>query len=622
MNIRHILPSDIEKESFRIIKKELDELGKEIPEELLPTVQRVIHTTADFEYAETLCFSKDVISKAVDAIRAGAHIVTDTNMALSGISKKTLQKYGGEVHCFMADEDIAAAAKERGVTRAYVSMDKAAEIQAPLIFAIGNAPTALIRLYELIKENRIKPLLIIGVPVGFVNVVEAKELIMESGVPYIVNRGRKGGSTVAAAICNSILYNMDNKLRSGFTTGSCAAAASKAALTMLITGEDIHNVSIATPKGIPYYAEIIDIERDKDTGEVSCAVIKDGGDDPDVTTGSRIESTVSFTDDEAIIIDGGAGVGRVTKPGLDQPIGEAAINSVPRKMIRENIEEVLMNNHMSGRGVKVMISVPGGEELAKRTFNPKLGIVGGISILGTTGIVEPMSDSALVETIRTEINVRAAEGRNILLAAPGNYGLDFLHEKYGMDKELAVMSSNFIYDTVKMAEEAGFTKMLFAGHIGKLVKVAGGIKNTHSMYGDHRMEILSEITKYVSGSGEEQSISGSGEDQSISCSEEDQSISCSGENQSISATEKSSDYDNHSQKLRGKILDCVMTDEAVRIIKEAGLGDQVFTEMAKRIKNNMESWTDGRLQVEIIVFANENTELVATGNAHKWMTGM
>ena len=208
MNVKHILPSDIEKESFRIIKSELDAMGKTVPEELLPTVLRVIHTTADFEYADTMRFSEDVIEKARAAIRSGAHIVTDTNMTLSGISRKTLEKFGGEVHCFMADADVAAEAKEKGVTRATISMDKAAEIEAPLIFAIGNAPTALIRLHELMEEGKIKPLLIIGVPVGFVNVVEAKELILESDVPYIVNEGRKGGSTVAAAICNSILYNM------------------------------------------------------------------------------------------------------------------------------------------------------------------------------------------------------------------------------------------------------------------------------------------------------------------------------------------------------------------------------------------------------------------------------
>ena len=208
MEIQHIKPSDIEKESFRIIKSELDAMGKTIPEELLPTVIRVIHTTADFEYADTLVFSMDVISSAKELLRNGAHIVTDTNMALSGISKKTLEKYGGEVHCFMADEDVAKEAKKREVTRAIVSMEKAAKLGVPTIFAIGNAPTALIRLRELIDEVGFEPKLIIGVPVGFVNVVEAKELILETDIPYIVNRGRKGGSTVAAAICNSLLYNL------------------------------------------------------------------------------------------------------------------------------------------------------------------------------------------------------------------------------------------------------------------------------------------------------------------------------------------------------------------------------------------------------------------------------
>jgi precorrin-8X/cobalt-precorrin-8 methylmutase len=208
MNFNITKPSEIEKESFNIIQNELAEMGKKVPKELLPTILRVIHTTADFEYADTMCFSEDVITKAKDAIRHGAHIVTDTNMALSGINKKKLAEYGGEVHCFMADEDVALNAKELGVTRATVSMDKAAELDAPLIFAIGNAPTALIRIHELIQEKKLDPVLIIGVPVGFVNVVEAKELILDGSTPYIVNRGRKGGSTVAAAICNSILYNI------------------------------------------------------------------------------------------------------------------------------------------------------------------------------------------------------------------------------------------------------------------------------------------------------------------------------------------------------------------------------------------------------------------------------
>ena len=208
MGFKEIQPSEIEKESFRIIRKELAEAGKVILQDVEPTVVRVIHTTADFEYADTLEFSEGVIEKAKSAIRSGAHIVTDTNMALAGINKKTLAGYGGEVHCFMADEEVAKLAKERGVTRAYVSMEKAIEINAPLIFAIGNAPTALASLNRLWQEKDFRPELIIAVPVGFVNVVEGKDLIRNMDVPYIINAGRKGGSGVAAAICNSILYNM------------------------------------------------------------------------------------------------------------------------------------------------------------------------------------------------------------------------------------------------------------------------------------------------------------------------------------------------------------------------------------------------------------------------------
>ncbi|QHQ61262.1 precorrin-8X methylmutase [Anaerocolumna sedimenticola] len=200
---RYLIPEEIEKRSFELIEAELK---TQPDEELKPIIKRVIHTTADFDYAENLCFSDEVVKKALEAIKNGADIVTDTNMAKAGINKKSLARFGGEVHCFMADEDVALKAKERGVTRAVISMEKAAELNKSIIFAIGNAPTALIRLHELLQYRKIKPELIIGVPVGFVNVVEAKELIMETEVPYIVARGRKGGSNVAACICNALLY--------------------------------------------------------------------------------------------------------------------------------------------------------------------------------------------------------------------------------------------------------------------------------------------------------------------------------------------------------------------------------------------------------------------------------
>jgi precorrin-8X/cobalt-precorrin-8 methylmutase len=197
-------PDEIEKRSFEIITQEIGDI--ELDAKVAPIVKRVIHTTADFDYLHNLCFSENVINIALEAIKKGVDIVTDTKMALSGINKAALAKAGGKAHCYMADEDVARKAKEQNSTRASVSMEKAAELDKPLIFAIGNAPTALIKLDELIKSNKIKPVLIIGVPVGFVNVVESKELIMKSGVPYIVARGRKGGSNVAAAIVNALLY--------------------------------------------------------------------------------------------------------------------------------------------------------------------------------------------------------------------------------------------------------------------------------------------------------------------------------------------------------------------------------------------------------------------------------
>ena len=252
-------------------------------------------------------------------------------------------------------------------------------------------------------------------------------------------------------------------MRYGFTTGSCAAAASKAAAYMLLTGKAKNKITIQTPKGIAYTADITDIKRSEN--EVSCAVIKDGGDDPDVTTGDYIYASVRILhsdtcalskkkQDLAIInIDGGDGVGRVTKPGLDQPVGNAAINHVPREMIEKEVREVCELLDFKGT-LDITISVPKGKELAERTFNPRLGIVGGISILGTSGIVEPMSSQALI------------------------------------DLDRSVKCSNFIGETIDMAADMGFKRMLLTGHIGKLIKVAGGIMNTHSREADCRIELL------------------------------------------------------------------------------------------------------------------------------------
>ena len=209
IELENVKPRDIESRSFAIITEELGDKQLIPGTELI--VKRCIHTSADFDYADNLAFSEDVVNKAIEAIKNGACIVTDTQMAKSGINKKALARYGGEGYCFMSDEDVAKEAKEKGSTRATVCMDKAAAMDKPLIFAIGNAPTALVRLYELITEGKLKPELIIGVPVGFVNVVQSKELIMETDAPYIVAKGRKGGSNIAACIVNALLYMIDDK---------------------------------------------------------------------------------------------------------------------------------------------------------------------------------------------------------------------------------------------------------------------------------------------------------------------------------------------------------------------------------------------------------------------------
>lgn len=277
------------------------------------------------------------------------------------------------------------------------------------------------------------------------------------------------------------------KLRLGYTTGSCAAAAAKAAAWMLLTGQRKEQIQIRTPKGITLDLQVCDIRMEPE--RVSCATEKDSGDDPDVTKGMHITATVSRRREPGVLIDGGKGVGRVTKPGLDQPVGNAAINSVPRQMIRENVDEVCRAADYHG-GLDVVISAPGGEEIARKTFNPRLGIEGGISILGTSGIVEPMSEEALVGSIQVEIRQKVASGARYLLVTPGNYGETFLREHMTLPFSESVKCSNFVGQTIDMAQQMEVKGILFVAHIGKFVKVAAGIMNTHSRWADGRGEIL------------------------------------------------------------------------------------------------------------------------------------
>ncbi len=280
------------------------------------------------------------------------------------------------------------------------------------------------------------------------------------------------------------VFRDGKRLRRGYTTGSCAAAAAVGAAELLLDGKAPCAVRLRVPSGETLEINILAPERGE--GFAACSVRKDAGDDPDVTNGvivrARAEKIAS-----GVEIEGGEGVGRVTKPGLDQPVGAAAINSVPRKMIAEAVHP-LCEAH--GCGLKITISVPGGEEIAKRTYNPRMGIVGGISIIGTTGIVEPMSRSALIETFRTEMRMRRAEGAKTLLLTIGNYGKSFLARELPLAFESSVKCGNFIGEAIDSAVELGFSGALLVGHIGKLVKLGAGIMNTHSAQADGRMETL------------------------------------------------------------------------------------------------------------------------------------
>lgn len=363
-------------------------------------------------------------------------------------------------------------------------------------------------------------------------------------------------------------------MKKGYTTGSCAAAAAKAAAYMLLSGKEKHHIEIETPSGEKYCPDIEEILKEGDT--VSCAVRKESGDDPDVTRGVLIFATLSFSEKEEkgqrVIILGGKGVGRVTRPGLDQPVGEAAINSVPRQMIIKEVTEVMDLFDYEG-SLKVEISVPEGEALAEKTFNPRLGIEGGISIIGTTGIVEPMSTKALLDTIMVELRQKKAMGNDVAVITPGNYGEAFMKEKYGFDLERAVKCSNFIGDTIDMAVSLGYEKVLLCGHIGKLIKVSGGIMNTHSKEGDCRMELLA-----------------------------------------AAAMRSGADSETFE-----RIMECLSTEEAIEIYKEKGIDVPCFSYIMDRIGYYLNKRAAGQADVQCMMYSSVYGLLGETDHAEEYL---
>lgn len=367
-------------------------------------------------------------------------------------------------------------------------------------------------------------------------------------------------------------------LQMGYTTGSCAAAAAKAAAEMLLSGEEIRQVRLLTPKGIELYLELEEIMRKK--SEVSCAVRKYSGDDPDVTNGilvyatvqkvekSKINSENSVDLSEKINLDGGIGIGRVTKPGLEQKIGQAAINKVPRRMICEAVEEVCRKYEYTGN-LQVRLSVPEGAEVAKKTFNPRLGIEGGISILGTTGIVEPMSEKALTDTIYLEMKMLKENGTDWCYVVPGNYGMDFLRKKLHVDTAFSVKCSNYVGETIEDAKLLGMKGILLIGHIGKFIKLAAGVMNTHSRQADCRMEVL----------GVHAAMNGA------------------------------------DAVVVREIMDCINTTEAMEILRREKLIEPVMESVMKRIEFFLKNRAGEELEIGVILFSTEDGILGKSENA-------
>lgn len=339
------------------------------------------------------------------------------------------------------------------------------------------------------------------------------------------------------------------RLRCGYTTGTCAAAAARGAAERLTAGRWPEAVELTTPAGIPVRVELEELSNGPDWA--SCAVRKDGGDDPDITNGMLVRAHVQRTSSPGITIDGGEGVGRVTRPGLDQPTGAAAINSTPRRMIAE---QILMTGLT---GASVVISLPAGAALAKQTFNPRLGIEGGLSILGTSGIVRPMSETALIESIRLELETVRARGAKHVLVTPGNYGEDFSRDILGLRLTDWALCSNYIGESIDHAAMLGFESFLLVGHLGKLVKIAGGAMNTHSRTADGRRETL---TAHAALCG----------------------------------------ADPH---LLRSLYDSVTTDRAVELLDSAGLREPVLASVAAALEERLR-YRAGEMKIAAVFFSN------------------
>lgn len=414
---------------------------------------------------------------------------------------------------------------------------------------------------------------------------------------------------------------MGRQLRDGYTTGTCASAAAKAAALFLLEGTQPEQVTVPLSGGGMAVLDVEAVEPSELSswiGEISeqtlwWKVRKDAGDDPDVTNGVWVYACVRPIRDQrwqylcregkgyyleefpGLYLNGGPGIGIATRPGLSCPVGHYAINPAPRQAILSVVEEVRRKSGWEGH-LEICVAIPDGIRLAADTFNPRLGIEGGISVLGTTGIVRPMSEEAMKETVRLEIHMKAVAGRRVLLLTPGNYGEAFLREKLGISLGEAARCGNFVAAAAEMALEEGFDRLLLVGHMGKLVKVSAGMPHTHSRYGDHRMEQMEILTRQVL----DDSVPGVGNALNEAASEFGRPREGSGD---PNGSEDSGFVKESKTRLLRRIREANTTEEAVEYLLEADLATKVLNQMAVRVKERLEEWTGGRVQAEVVVFS-------------------
>ena len=386
---------------------------------------------------------------------------------------------------------------------------------------------------------------------------------------YAVSREKREREGADTARLEEYVSVGRERLRCGYTTGTCAAAAAAGAAALLLRGERLPAVELRTPAGVLVRPELLN--HAAGPGWASCAVEKDGGDDPDVTHGALIYVRVERLEDPgAIEIDGGEGVGRVTRPGLDQPVGAAAINSVPRRMMEEQMRKALAASGSTG-GLRAVVSVPGGAALAERTFNPRLGIEGGISILGTSGIVRPMSEAALIDSVKLELNALRASGAEDVLITPGNYGEDFCRSVLGLRLDRWCLCSNYLGAAIDHAAGLGFRTVLLVGHLGKLCKAAAGNMNTHSKVSDARRETLTA-----------------------------HGALCGGERELLRA-----------------LFACPTTDAAVELLAAAGLREPVMASLGQALDEQLKRRAGPDMSIEALFFSNKYGILGSTPGAEE-----